>query len=435
MNRIRVYLSRNRYSIGMALVSGLLFVIVLLLPVKSKPFGDGDFHEETKVLAAFVHGRADYNQLAITKAPGPVLYYLIPYVLCSPDSLDSTFWRAAVAWNALVLTLTTLVLFTALSRKWGERTGLIFVSLLFALPLHIYYSMGVLAESLAFLGVCWMIIGYLSNKSARFYAGFVGGIMALVLARPNAGLVIPILGVGAVLAYWQWRDEYAKKVLIACCGAFVGIVIILTGVKMLPNERATLKQEEYLSFVMHHGRFQFRTETFDWRFWDNKTRADSKDYQAWQASTRELNKIVRHDSLPYATVYYRWVFQDMMNHPLTVAKQFVVRLLFGNTLQVSSKPAEEFAVAGIRGKGVYWVVHVAMNLFNYTCMVFAVSFLVKGGRTLQFWPLISIILALWLFHGLIYMEQRYLFPVRPVILLFAAQGIATFFKPGKSHGS
>ncbi len=161
----------NRYFVGVVVVSLLLYVVILLLPVKAKPFGDGDFHEETKVLAALARGAATYDMLAITKAPGPVLYYFIPYVLCSPNSLDATFWRAATAWTAIISTLTVLTLFGAIVKKFNLRTGLIFAFLVFALPLHIYYSMGVLAESLAFLGVCWMIIGYLNETPNGFICG------------------------------------------------------------------------------------------------------------------------------------------------------------------------------------------------------------------------------------------------------------------------
>lgn len=420
----RVFFSNHRFSIILIIISLVSYSVLLIMPVKAKQFGDGDFHEETKIFAAFVWGNAAYDELSITKAPGPILYYLIPYTVAGPHPTDTTLWKVSLAWTALLVTITLVALVKVIGNSFGQRVALIFSLSIFVLPLHVYYSMGVLAESLAFLGVCWVIIGYLSASTVGFNASFILGIVALVLARPNAGLVIPLLLVIATFLYWRKKDDVAKKILSAVVWAVVLIALVMVGVKSLLNKRATLKQEEYLSFVMHLGRFQFRTEPFDWRFWDNKTRADSKDYQAWRASTNQLNKIVKNNSLPYAKVYYDWVFKDMFSHPVVVSKQFFIRLLFGNTLQVSSRPAAEFGIMGIRGNAVYWIVHIALNLLNYAIVFFAVLLFINDRQNFyQFWPLVSVILALWIFHGIIYMEQRYLFPVRPILLLFAALGI------------
>jgi hypothetical protein len=192
------FMQKHWLSVALVIVSLALYSILILMPVKAKPFGDGDFHEETKVLAAFVRGEVSYENLAITKAPGPVLYYLIPYTLASADATDATRWKLAFGWTALLTTIALVMLVKAISSSLGARTACIFSMSIFIVPLHVYYSMGVLAEGLAFLGVCWIMIGFLSGRVAVFYVSFTLGIVALVLARPNAGLVIPLLAAVAV---------------------------------------------------------------------------------------------------------------------------------------------------------------------------------------------------------------------------------------------
>jgi hypothetical protein len=51
-------------------VNGLLFYMLSHSSVRTRPFGDGDFHEETKVLTQYLWGNVDYNYVSVTKAPG-----------------------------------------------------------------------------------------------------------------------------------------------------------------------------------------------------------------------------------------------------------------------------------------------------------------------------------------------------------------------------
>ena len=57
----------------------------------------------------------------------------------------------------------------------------------------------------------------------------------------------------------------------------VGLAVLSSGflVKQLPNTRVTYYQDDYFAYVQHIGRFQYRNETWDWRYWDRTTRQGS----------------------------------------------------------------------------------------------------------------------------------------------------------------
>jgi hypothetical protein len=419
---------RTRLS-TVALVSVLVYGLMALQPVKAKKFGDLDFHEEAKILAGYLHGTASYDELSITKAPGPVLYYWIPYFIAGPAASDQTYWLFGVIWTAVLTTLTLVVLYWVIDNRLGSKAASIFLALLFVVPLHAYYATGILAEGMAFLGVCWILIGLLQyDRTLRFYICFTLGTAALVLARPNAGLVIPFVFVFGLYTYWRRKDRLSLRPVVSSMAAFVIVAGISLYVRSLPNSRDTLKQDEYLSFVMHHGRFQFRTEPFDWRFWDNKTRPDSKDYQAWLASTDSLNRVAKNRSLSYSEIYYNWVISDLLEHPFMLGKQFVIRLLFGNTLQISSKSSWQFASTSVSGDILYWTFHIVVNLLNYAMLGLAIYYIYVQRWQMETWPLLAIVLSLWIFHGLVYMEQRYLFPLRPIMLFWSAMGLVSLTK-------
>ncbi len=81
------------------------FGLFLLSPVKSKPYGDGDFHIEAKALVSFVSGNAPFDIVSVSKAPGPVLFYAIPYYLAGDHSSDDQKLLFARIWMCLLVAL------------------------------------------------------------------------------------------------------------------------------------------------------------------------------------------------------------------------------------------------------------------------------------------------------------------------------------------
>jgi hypothetical protein len=435
------------------LSSLLLFAIVASLPIKTKPYGDLDFHIEAKSIANYLWGIENFDKLSITKAPGPTLFYIIPYFIAGPDASDNRLWYAGVAWTAIFITLATLLIRWSTINLSGKLAGNISIVLLFIIPLHIYYSLGISAEALSFIGCSFFIYGYSkltkTNKIDNISEFTIillitTGITLMVLARPNAGLVIPI-----IFLYLFW-NKYIKshnltkkfRLIIMKSTIFAGFVLTLAmiGVKSLPNNRNTLKQEAYLSYVMTIGRYQFRTETWDWRFWDPLTRPNSKDYIDWEGKYEALAKIGNDSNNSLEKVLYQWVFNDIINNPVTSLKQFFVRIIFGHTLQISSLAKNDYSIGPLKGPFVYWFVHIILNIINCCLLCFSILLLIKKKEYClsSFGLMITPWIALIIFHGIVYMEQRYLFPARPIMIILASlflidlkPGILSFLKKGK----
>lgn len=144
----------SRFDLVVCLVSIVLYLAIANAPFKAKPFGDLDFHIEAKTIARFFWGQENYEAVSITKAPGPVLFYVIPYFVAGPQATDNQYWLAGILWTGIFMTVAVLLLKAACHNLGSEHAGKFTVLLIFILPLQVYYSLGILAEGLAFLGCC-----------------------------------------------------------------------------------------------------------------------------------------------------------------------------------------------------------------------------------------------------------------------------------------
>lgn len=428
------------------LLSILFFLIVVNLPFRAKSFGDLDFHQEARNIAGWIHGSVSGDVVKISKAPGPVLFYTAPYLLAGKNADDATLWKFGVGWNFLWLTIALLLLKDTATLLFSFREGWMVVCLTMLLPVHLYYGIGILAETLAFVGVAFFIYG-----TARIFerntidkagiAAIVGGIVALCSARPNSLLLLGLIPM--ILLFFYFRKDkagmttairgYWSAWLVSVLAMFLLFILI----RQLPGYSNKANQESYFIFVMHQGRFQFRTETWDWRFWDDEIRADSKDYQAWQQSSQLLHSSMAQTGKSIQTVYGKWVLEDILEHPSVVIKQFFVKILFGHFLQISSVSPDNFKLGPLQGKTGYYLIIGSINIFNLFILLCAIISFLKYFRTKRF---LLLIIAPWLalivFHGLVYMEQRYLFPARPIILLLASPIIVAILqniKPRFTH--
>lgn len=409
----------------------MIYVGIANAPFKSKPFGDFDFHVEAKTIALFLWGQKNYDVISITKAPGPVLFYITPYFLAGPNASDNQYWLSGILWNGVFMTMALFLIRASCQNFGSERAANISVLLIFILPLQVYYSLGILAEGPAFLGCSLMVYGYsriYAKKQRNSWIIFGGGVLLLALARPNAILVLPLLLLFALWERFIRKDDFFskiwKKILVTLVVTSMMVMLVTVFVKELPNKRQTIKQEGYLGYVALIGRYQFREETWDWRFWDSDIRSDSKDYQHWKQKLSELNSPKEGKTIEQQ--YFNFLVQDILEHPLISIKQFFVRAIFGHTLQVSSVSKDKFGVGSLKGTWFYWLFHLSLNFLNLSLLIMSVLFLIRNGGFHKFGILVMPWAALVFFHGIIYMEQRYLFPARPMMIVLSSLFIANY---------
>ncbi len=422
--------STKRMNVFIVLVSSLLMLLVSNLPFKANRYGDMNFHVESKNLALFIKGQIGFDKVVITKAPGPILFYTTAYLLAPADATDDQLWLYAVVFLSLITTLSLLLVFKIGYAFFSKEIGFLAVLLFFIFPIHCYYSFGILAEIPAFFSLTLAIFGWVlayqePNKKRGWFLLNLG-IWFLIMNRPNTMLLLGLLFVVIIYYYFKnkfFYEKYGKKLIFT----FLTVSLFSFGCLQLAK-RTTLNksgenQETLFYFVAHQGRFQFREEPFDFRFWDNTNRADSKDYQNWVNSRKELAAEMTKTNRSFAAVYKEFVVSDALAHPFWSIRQFFVKCMYGNLNIISKVKPHEFALGPFVGTFGYWSFLLILNSINLIALIGVGLFLIQEKNLMKYWIFWGIVLSLLAFHGLTYMEPRYIFPSKVALYLMSAAGL------------
>lgn len=405
--------------------------IVLNLPFKAKAFGDDfSFHAQSKALAAYIKGDGGYEKVTLTKAVGPVLFYTPAYLLAPSDPTDDQLWVNAIIATFIISTISLLLVFRIGSNFFSKEVGLLAVVLFFLFPIHFYYCFGISAEIPAFFSLTlalygWSIV-FLNPNKINGWIILVLGLWFLILNRPNAML---ILGLGLLILIYAFfrRKEffkiYGKNLALTFCSVGLLSFGVLQIAKAVTGTKSNESQEGLFYYVAHQGRFQFREEPTDFRFWENDIRPDSKDYQNWGKSGEELGIIMEKQHRTYNDVYREFLITDAFEHPFLFTRQFIVKCFFGHAYFINSVKPSDFHLGPIHGAIAYWFVILIINSINVLLILGAFLFLFKEKNLINYWLFWGIILSLLIFHGLIYMEPRYMFPSRVGLYLMSAAGL------------
>ncbi len=232
----------------------------------------------------------------------------------------------------------------------------------------------------------------------------------------------------AAYAYFKNRtffERYGKQMFLVLGSTLLAVFAVLFVAKKITAQKAKFDQENYFLYIAHQGRFQFREEPTDFRFWGADTRQGSKDYQNWVASEDRLLQVMQKTGQSDKAVYWKFVIDDSKAHPYWFVRQFFVKCIFGNVNIPNSVKPQEFVMGPLRGAKAYWLFILLLNLVNLMAMVGTLFFFCREKRLLRYWIFWGILIALFLFHGLTYMEPRYLFPAKSVIYVLGAAGFST----------
>ena len=422
--------SNKRINFFIILTSALMMLIVINLPFKAKPFGDDTFHVESKNMARYLKGDVSYDKVTITKAPGPIIFYTPAYLIASSKATDNQLWNYAVVFTFIIGTISLLLIFKIANALFSKEVGLLAIVLFFIFPIHCYYSLGILAEVPAFFSLTvalygWTIAFQNPNKRAGWIL-LILGMWFLILNRPNTML---ILGLGfLIIAYSFFKrieffKTYGKKLALTfCCVGLLGFGVLQVA-KAITGNKSNENQEGLFYYVAHIGRFQFREEPTDFRFWDNDNRPDSKDYQNWGKSGGELGDIINKTHRSYIQVYREFLINDALEHPFLLTRQFFVKCFYGHVYFINSVQPKDFHLGPIHGPIAYWFVILIINSVNLLLLFGAFIFLFKEKDLINYWLFWAVIVALLIFHGLTYMEPRYMFPARVALYIMSAAGL------------
>ena len=214
-----------------------------------------------------------------------------------------------------------------------------------------------------------------------------------------------------------------KGLLIYCLLVGLFMIFIKVTLNHLPGNKGKNYHSSYGAYVLHLGRFQFRDEPWDWRFWESDIRGDSRDYIHWLESQQTLSdEINDKQGRPFHKVYNSWVVNDYLSHPLMTLRQFLVKTLYGNVFIVGSFRPKNFSLGPLKNKMGYFIFHFLVNAVNILLIIGFVGFIWKNRRCMlkDYWLITVLFLTFIGFYSLTYMEPRYLIPLRVLYIITAA---------------
>jgi len=420
------------------LLTLVCFLIVGFLPFAPSPFGDVNFHQEAKALSLSLRGASAWSDLRISHAPGPALYYAIPYLFIPTGASEHTYWLAACTWNFFCTTLATLLVYFTARLLAGERAGRIAAILVLFAPFGVYYSFGIAAETPGFLGAAAFAYGWARHRTHQAAGAFIScsGLILLVLNRPNT---LPVAVLAFLIAVLGWTSKSkmmrAEARLALRCALFtVGTVVAASALLALQAGNEGLRvQTTNIYDILLQGSFQFRTEPWDWRNWGKNTREGSQDYQNWWDERAKLLQRSLDSGIHFRDVERAWVVEDVLNHPMLHLRMTAVRVLSQNIATVNSVHPDSFGLGRFRGRWVFFGFHGLLNMISLMPLAGSVWFFVQRRRDiLSYWPLWSPWLALFTFHAIVYAEPRYLLPSRPLLCIMSALALTQYLNSRKS---
>ena len=420
------------------LVTLSIFVALIYSPIKPQKFGDHNFHEETKNWLQILFTDREWSSFYIEKAPGPDLYYLIPYSLVGASGDEHHYWLVGIIWNVIFMSLAVLLIKRLATELFGPKIGILSAILVPLFPIHIYYAMGINGECMAFISFILLLYGgikWAKNDGKNFNSiawwCFFGGSLSLVLVRLNFVVIVPLIIVFLLATIKvDYSTHLRKGLLIYCFLISLFAVIMRVSLDHLPGNKGKHYHDKYSAYVLHLGRFQFREEPWDWRFWHREIRGDSKDYISWHESQKLLSQKIKAEGRLFHEVYNEWVIDDYIAHPLKTLRQFLIKSIYGNMFIVNSYSIENFSFGPLKHKTGYFIFHFFVNSINLFIIIGFFGFIWKNkGLILNtYWLILVLLLSFVVFYSLTYMEPRYLFPVRVLYIITASDFWLSLFR-------
>lgn len=425
------YLSFDRFDVLTIAAVLVLYAAVALLPFKPNKYGDLDFHLGAKSFAAAVRGKGAWKDVGIFRAPVPVLYYGVPYLVLPAQSPDASYAVVAILWNMLWTCIAALLIRRTAVMLAGDFAGFLSILLMLTTPFWAYYTFGVNGEAPAFVSVAFFSYAWSRWLSAerhvtRFqYAALTCACLAaFLLTKPGA---TSVLGLAVLAGATLWRAAPACKRRVArislVCAASVMCCVIASSLLLnfLARNRPRTPQVQYLSWTAFFGSFQFRNEPWDWRFWDHSTRAGSADYQAFTQQYAALNAESIRRRVPLSDLEWVWIKDDIAQHPWLRLRMVAVRLLTLHVPAVNSVAPAKFRLGPLNGIFAYVLFHAAVAVSYGALMVGAIWFLIQRRSHIPaFWIFWGPWVTLAVFHSLIYAEPRFLSPAQPGLIIMSA---------------
>ena len=415
----RIFNFITKYPVA---ITALVCFVFYFLPFKPKPFGDGEYHEGTIQLIDFILNGFQ-GSVRVDKGLFTLFYYIVPYSLAYVFHNDAVYYLFGVVFNSVILCLSIHYLFKSLHlMNFSTKSKFWTVLVLNLFPIHVYYGFGILAETGSFFAVCLFVYFWVKITIGKsyFFADFIllaFSIGMLIGFRPN---LFPFVFLFLVYFLILKLENKYKVVFIS---TLFGILLFLTSAeRRLSATDGDFKKEIFRKQLLW-SRFELRDEPFNWLPQHGQDEFVSSDYLNNLLKRRELDSICELQKLDKTAYYIDWVADDILTHPLLTLRQYSLKFFQSQSFIISP------LMKSNKSNWIKYGIHFYINSINYVLIfssIFGVFLLIK----IRTYRLLIPFLFLW-FWSLLYVfvfhsEQRYMFPMRPVLVFLFAFTINTY---------
>jgi hypothetical protein len=172
-----------------------------------------------------------------------------------------------------------------------------------------------------------------------------------------------------------------------------------------------------------------RDEPFNWLPQHGHDGFESSDYLNNLAKRAELDSICNANKLDKTPYYIKWVVNDVVANPLVTLRQYGLKFFQSQSFIISP------LMKSNKSNLVKYGVHIFINTINYILIFFSIAGITVLIRQKKY-QIVMPFLLLWgwslLYIFVFHSEQRYMFPVRPILVFLFAYYLNCYFDRNSS---
>jgi hypothetical protein len=403
-------------------ITGLICFLFYFLPFKPKPFGDGQFHSGTQELIQFILNGFQGN-VHIDKGFLTLFCYLIPYSLVYYFHNDNLFYLSSVIFSCAFVCYSVYLIFKTLDiMEFGVWTKFITLVVLSIFPIHIYYAMGVIGEVFAFFAVSVFVFTWIKITKLKtdFSIDYIYLALSLVLLYGIKPTMIPF-----ILAFTFYLLFLKIKIVNKIVFTLIVLLIPIFGMieKKMDTSEFDFKSTVFRNQILW-SRFELRDEPFNWLPQHGRDGFESSDYLHNLAKRSELDSICEVNKLEKTNYYVHWVINDIIHNPFLTIRQYTLKFFQSQSFIISP------LMKSNKSNFIKYGIHVYINIINYILILMSLWSMYRLLRNKEY----KLFIPFFMFWGwgLVYVfvfhsEQRYMFPVRPILGILFAYGLNQYF--------
>lgn len=404
-------------------ITALTCFFFYFLSFKPKPFGDGEYHEGTIQLIQYVLNGFQ-GDVRVDKGLFTLFYYFIPYAAVFYFKKQLLFYLSGVIFNCIMICLGVNYLFKSFEvLHFSNKSKFWTLMILNLFPIHVYYAMGILAEAGSFFAVCVLVYLWIKITVEKLYKLIDFVLLALTVAallgfRPN---LVPFAILFLIYLLFIKINLHYKFLFAAILILFMTLLSFAE--KALSKSDGEFKKEVFRKQLLW-SRFELRDEPFNWLPQHGEKDVASSDYLNNLAKRAELDSICDANKFDKTAFFINWVKDDIIQNPFLTLQQYGLKFFQSQSFIISP------LIRSNKSNAIKYGVHFYINSINYILIYFsimAIVVLIKAKKHQIIIPFLILwgwsLIYVFVFHS----EQRYLFPVRPVLVFLFAYYLNYYF--------